>query len=91
MTTNIEKGDISLVKKELSNNILTLILVIIIFVSIMGTFIVLNAISEYKEANLQLTSASSSSQPAGTTSIGFTVLPPLPTTTKQPSSQEEQP
>ncbi len=74
MAAAIEKRDVNLVKKELSNNILALVLIVIIFVSLMGTFIVYNAISAYKEG-LSMTTATKQTDVAGGTNIGFSILP----------------
>ena len=60
--------------KEISNNILVLILVIIVFVSILGTMIVKEAINNYREPAQIFIEDSGPSAVTGR--VGLTILPP---------------
>ncbi len=66
------KEDLSNFKKELSNNILVMILVVIIFVSIIGTMIVVQTIEQFKDAREVVVIT----QPVnGFGTVGLTILP----------------
>jgi len=59
-------------RKELSNNILVMILIVIIFVSIIGTMIVVETIEQFKDAR----EAAVTIVPAsGFGNVGLTILP----------------
>ena len=72
-----EKEDMHSLRKEISNNILVLILIVIIFVSVIGSAIVAQTIKEMKEARKMSGSMiqGGSESIAGSGIVGLTILP----------------
>jgi len=72
--TMAKREDVQSFGREVSNNILVLILIVIIFVSILGTIIVTQAVKDYQKSRQHLAIKNAGS--ASTTGyVGFTVLP----------------
>ena len=76
MASKTKKGEqVTSITREISNNILVLILIIIIFVSILGTLIVQQALQELRPTKEFNRASDGHVVAAGTGMVALTVLP----------------